>query len=133
MYSMGIVLHFYSVALLVVVISANIYALKNAREIVAYKRSSQLLFVPLLGSLIFAIMFTGTVLMAAKHLEFTIENIVMIVIGGIVVVLEIKRIKPLKYIRGSDTEGFAGYKRYALNIFYVEAALVVAVGAWMLL
>ena len=42
------------------------------------------------------VIFTGVIMMAAKHLDFTIENIAMILFAMILIYLELKRSLGLK-------------------------------------
>jgi hypothetical protein len=70
-------------------------------------------------------------MMAAKHLEFSIENIIMIIIGIYVIVLEASRSKKLKYL-SKHTE-FSAYKIQVNKIFLIQSILVIAISIWMLI
>ena len=128
MYEMSIVTHYYSVVGVLIVILMNFFMLYKAIEIPQYKRKMSL-FTPIASFPIAGVIFTGIVMMAAKHLEFSIENIVMIVFSIAIVLLEVKRVKTLKYL----TQGFVEYKKLATNILLVESSLTLSISAWMLI
>lgn len=89
---------------------------------------------PISGSLIALILFTGAVMMAAKHLEFTIANIAMIVIAIVMIILEAKRYKTLK--RKTDItqeDAFGEYKQKAFRFLGIEMALLVSMSIWMMI
>ncbi|MDQ7060302.1 MAG: hypothetical protein Q9M43_03940 [Sulfurimonas sp.] len=98
MYDMSIVTHYYSVIGILVVIGMNAIMLANAKDIAHYQRQMSI-FTPLSSMALGGIIFTGVVMMAAKHLDFSIENILMIVFSLVIIVLEVKRIKTLKYLK----------------------------------
>jgi predicted negative regulator of RcsB-dependent stress response len=70
-------------------------------------------------------------MMAAKHLDFTIENIVMILLAIILIVLEAKRKKALKYLSTKKEHAFAVYKPFARTILQLEFGLVLLMSLWM--
>jgi uncharacterized membrane protein len=88
---------------------------------------------PLSGSMIAVIIFTGMVMMAAKRLDFTPENIVMIVFSIVLIILEAKRYKTLK--RRTDItqpDAFALYKRKAMRLMAIALGGSVLISLWML-
>lgn len=128
MYSMSIVMHYYSVLGIIFVILINFWMLHRAKDIPSYQRTMSL-FTPIGSTAIGSIIFTGIIMMAAKHLDFSIENILMIVFSLAIIILEVKRVKTLKYLR-SDLEI---YKKYARNILLIEVLLTLSISGWMLL
>ena len=70
-------------------------------------------------------------MMAAKHLDFTFANIAMIVVSIILIVLEAKRIKSLKYLSVEKEHAFVAYKPIARTILQVEFLLVLLLSIWM--
>ena len=94
MYDMSIVTHNYGVIGILGMIFINILMLVRATDINKYTRAVTL-FTPIAMTAIGAVIFTGIIMMAAKHLDFTIENIVMIIFAVVLIVLENKRSKKL--------------------------------------
>lgn len=130
MYSMSIVTHNYSVMLVLGVIFVNFLMLKSATELKKYKRALSL-FMPIGMTMFGSIIFTGIVMMAAKHLDFSVENVVMILIAVALIVLENKRSKDLRYLDTRVENYFENYKGYAYRIFSIEILLVLAISVWM--
>jgi len=128
---MGIVTHYYGVVAVIGVIVLNLYKLYSAKSIVDYKRFNSL-FNPIGSTFIGSVIFTGVLMMAAKHLDFTIPNILMIIIAIYVIVLEVKRSKKLKFIRNDDLEKFALYKIEVYKLLSIQTILIVLISAWML-
>ena len=78
--------------------------------------------------------FTGIVMMAAKHLNFSLANSAMIVVSIVFIILEVKRYKILKHETDIQQEGaFIDYKRKAFRILVIEMALLTVMSSWMLL
>jgi len=98
MYNMALSLHSWSAGAVFVVIFINLYILISAKELAKYKRVNSLYLLPLVITVLGALLFTGIVMMAAKHLHFSIENIVMIILGVVLIVLEAKH----DYFRSSS-------------------------------
>ena len=130
MYSMSIVTHNYSVMLVLGVIFVNFLMLKSATELKKYKRALSL-FMPIGMTMFGSIIFTGIVMMAAKHLDFSVENVIMILIAVALIVLENKRSKDLRYLDTKVENYFENYKGYAYRIFSIEILLVLAISVWM--
>jgi hypothetical protein len=77
------------------------------------------------------VVFTGVVMMAAKHLDFTLANIAMIIIVTVLIVLEVKRSKTLKYINPKKKHIFNTYKIFGSKILYIEVAMIIFLALWM--
>ena len=127
MYNMGIVTHNLAVMGILGVIFINLFLLKMAKDIYRYRRVARI-FTPIGSVMIGAVIFTGVVMMAAKHLNFTIENIVMILIATLFVFLEFRRMKELRF---ADLDSLDRYKHFASNLLYVEIILVTLLSMWM--
>ncbi len=131
MYNMGLSLHSWSAVAVLVMIFTNLFVLMNANDLKKYKRANALYWMPLEITLLGSLLFTGVVMMAAKHLEFTIENIVMIIIGVVLIVLESKRLKALKYLSTKKEHALVVYKPFARTILQAEFVLVLLMSLWM--
>ena len=131
MYNMGLSLHSWSAVAVLVMIFINLYILISAKELVKYKRVNSLYLVPLEITVLGTLLFTGVVMMAAKHLHFSIENVVMIILGVVLIVLEAKRLKALKYLSTKKEHALEVYKPYSRTILQVEFGLVLLMSLWM--
>jgi len=131
MYTMGLSLHSWSAVGFLVVIFLNLFILISSNDLSKYKRVNALYLMPLEITVLGTLIFTGIVMMAAKHLSFTVENIVMIVIAIILIVLEAKRAKGLKYLSTTKEHAFNVYKPFARTILQIEFILVVLISLWM--
>ena len=80
MYTMGLNIHYFGVIVLMGVVVFNIMMLALSHHIVRYAKRMRIVM-PISGSLIALILFTGAVMMAAKHLHFTFANSAMIAIA----------------------------------------------------
>ncbi len=132
MYNMSIVTHNFSVLVILGVISINIYKIFTAKKVQPYRKFN-MLFNPMGVTAIVAIIFTGIVMMAAKHLEFTLANIIMIIFAVVLIVLEVKRSKALRYIMNQDLASFLEYKKFSMKILLSEFAISLAIYIGMLL
>ena len=130
MYDMSIVTHNYGVMSVLSVIFINIFMLFSIKNIHKYNRAMSL-FNPIVGTAIGIVIFTGIVMMAAKHLHFTPQNIAMILFAVLLIYFEAKRSLRLKYMNKNDSVAFKEYKLYALKIFSLEIAAVLAISSWM--
>ncbi len=131
MYNMGLSLHSWSAVAVLVMIFINLFVVMSAIDLKKYKRAHALYWWPLEITVLGSLIFTGIVMMAAKHLHFTIENIVMIVLAVVLIVLEAKRVKALKYLSTKKEHALAAYKPFARTILQVEFVLVVLMSLWM--
>jgi hypothetical protein len=85
---------------------------------------------PTIAVLLASILFTGTIMMAAKHLNFTLANIAMIAIAIAFIVLEAKRVKPIKRLKDVP-EAIPVYRDFAKKILSIELLIVLAISVWM--
>jgi len=131
MYNMGLSIHSIGGIVLVGVIFLNIFLLRIAKNIQKYKRMMSIFLLPLTATVIGLEIFTGVIMMAAKHLDFTIENIVMIAISVLLIVLEVKRAKTLKYMNPNKERSLEAYKDYANKLLYIEIAWTLVIFIWM--
>ncbi|SFV68996.1 hypothetical protein MNB_SM-5-1314 [hydrothermal vent metagenome] len=131
MYNMGLSLHSWSAGAVLVMIFVNLYILISAKELAKYKRVNALYLFPLNITVLGTLLFTGIVMMAAKHLHFTVENIIMIILGIVLIALEAKRLKALKYLSVKKEHALELYKPYARTILQVEFGLVLLMSLWM--
>jgi len=122
MYNLSIVTHNYSVLVILAVISINLYKIFTAEQIQAYRRY-YMLYNPMGIMVIASILFTGMIMMAAKHLDFSVANILMIAFGIVLIVLESKRSKKLKYLMNNDKDGFLAYKKFSIKVLVTEFIL----------
>lgn len=130
MYSMSIVMHNYSVVGILFVIFLNALMLFLAKDITKYQRQMSL-FTPLGSMAIAGIIFTGIVMMAAKHLDFTLENIIMILFSILIIYLEVLRAKKLKYINTKLEDSLLNFKKFANKILLSEVFLTLSISFWM--
>jgi len=131
MYNMGLSLHSISTVFILIVIFVNLFILISYQDLKKYKRVMSLYLTPLTATTLGFIIFTGTIMMAAKHLEFTLENVVMILLSVIFIILEVKRLRSLKYLDPSKERAFDAYKPLARTILQIEFALVLLISIWM--
>ncbi|MDA3945086.1 MAG: hypothetical protein PF439_00180 [Helicobacteraceae bacterium] len=130
MYNMSLSIHEVGVLLLVVIFLASLWQLDRADEVIPYLRKMRIQS-PLILMAMFLPIFTGMVMMAAKHLEFTIPNIAMIILSIVLIFFEIKRSRPLKYASIAEEGAFNRYKRDAQKILVSEIALIILISLWM--
>ena len=130
MYDMSIVTHNYGVMYVLGVILLNLIMLLRANDVKKYTRFMRI-FMPI-GSLgIGLIIFTGVIMMAAKHLDFTLANIAMIIFATILIVLEVKRSSKLKYLNKKEEGAFKKYKSFAIKVLALEVFVTLSISAWM--
>lgn len=132
MYDMSIVTHNLSVMGILAVILVNLVMLLGAQEVRSYAKRMRI-FMPMSATMIAVILFTGVVMMAAKHLDFSIENIIMILFGVALIFMELIRYKKLKHLDISKEDALTTYKTLGLKILYIEFFVTLAISAWMLL
>ncbi|AFV98487.1 MULTISPECIES: hypothetical protein [unclassified Sulfuricurvum] len=133
MYKTGLNIHYFGVIVLMGVVVFNIVMLSLSHHIIRYAKRMRIVM-PISGSLIALILFTGAVMMAAKHLQFTFSNIAMIVIAIVMIILEAKRYKTLKRKTDISQEGaFREYKQKAFRFLGIEMALLITISVWMMI
>jgi glucan phosphoethanolaminetransferase (alkaline phosphatase superfamily) len=132
LYTAGLEIHFVGVFVLLAVVIFNIIMLALSYQIIRYAKRLRIVM-PISSALIIIIIFTGIVMMAAKHLNFSLANIAMIVLSILFIVLELKRYKILKHETDIKQENaFVQYKKKAFRFLGIEMALLVVMSAWML-
>ena len=129
MYNMSIDFHNYVVILLLVLIGLNFVLLFRAKNVFSYRKKMAYL-TPTIAVLLASILFTGTIMMAAKHLHFTLANIAMIAIAIAFIVLEAKRVKPIKRLKDVP-EAIPVYRDFAKKILSIELLIVLVISIWM--
>ena len=132
MYNMSIVTHNFSVLAVLLIIMINFYKINRADDVFQYRKFNTL-FNPIGGTLIGFVLFTGVIMMAAKHLDFTIANNIMIVYSVILIVLEVKRSKGMKFIKNDNMPAFLEYKKYSQKILLIEFSVTLLIYIGMLL
>lgn len=132
MYTMGLEIHTFGVIVLMGVVMFNIVMLALSHHLIRYAKRMRIIM-PISASLIALILLTGSIMMAAKHLHFTLANDAMIIIGIVMIVLEAKRYKTLKRRTDITQEGaFSLYKQKAFRLLGIEAVLLVVMSVWMM-
>jgi hypothetical protein len=132
MYDMSIVTHNMGVMGILAVILVNLVMLLSSQDIRRYAKRVRI-FMPMSATMIAVILFTGIVMMAAKHLHFTVENIIMIIFGIALIFLELTRYKKLKHLDISKEDALQTYKSIGLKILNIEFFVTLLISAWMLI
>ncbi len=130
MYSMSVDIHYFGVMMMVMMIIANGLHVKIVPDIKSYRRKVRFVM-PIIYAILSLVLFTGTIMMASKHLDFTIENIVMVLFGLLVIILEIKRHKQLPFINPAKPELFESYRDKAIKILLFEFVATLLITVWM--
>ncbi len=130
MYDMSIVTHNFGVMGVLGMILVNMLMLKRATDIRKYK-GTMTLVMPLIMTVIGTVLFTGVVMMAAKHLDFTIENIIMIIFVIALIVLENRRSQKLHRTDPRKDGALEGHKVEAFKIYQIEIAITLSISIWM--
>jgi len=131
MYNMGLSLHSIGAVAILVVVFINLFILISYQDLVKYKRLMSIVLLPLTATTFGFVIFTGIIMMAAKHLDFTIANIVMIIISIVFIVTEVKRAKSLKHLNASKERAFDAYKPFARRLLQIEFILALLISLWM--
>lgn len=134
MYTMGLSLHSMSSIAILAVIFMNLFLLISNNDLKKYKKLHSVVLWPITFTVLGVTIFTGIIMMAAKHLDFTFANVVMILISIVYIALEAKRVKGLKYLSETKDHALNAYKPIARTILQVEFILVLllSVGMWLL-
>jgi hypothetical protein len=133
MYTTGLNIHYFGVIVLMGVVVFNIVMLSLSHHIIRYSKRMRIVM-PISGSLIALILFTGAVMMAAKHLQFTFSNTAMLVIAVVMIILEAKRYKTIKRRTDISQEGaFGVYKKKAFLFLGIEMGLLTMMNIWMMI
>jgi len=131
MYNMGLSLHSIGAVAILAVIFINLFILMSYKDLKKYKRLHSIVLWPTTFTVLGFVIFTGTIMMAAKHLDFSFSNIVMIIISVVYISLEVKRVKSLKYLSETKDHAFNAYKPMARTILQAEFLLVTIISIWM--
>jgi len=131
MYEMSIVTHYYSVIGVLAVVIGHLIMLIKAKDVSKYARAFNI-SMPLGMMVLSAVIFTGVVMMTSKHLDFTLANIIMIIIAVIMIILENIRSSSLKDDNKEEKNAFENYKKVAIKILLLETLLILSISAWML-
>jgi len=121
MYNLGITAHIYSIYGVVCVILINFIITLWATDLYKLRRF-MIIFTPMGSVMLGSTIFTGIILMASKHIAFSFDNILMIVLALIFIVLEVKRSKILRYISQKE---LINYKQQAYIILGIEMFFIV--------
>ncbi len=130
MYDMSIVTHNLGVIGLLGVVLVNILMLLKEENIHVYAKKMRV-FMPIGATTISVILFTGTIMMAAKHLSFSAENIFMIIFGVFLIFFEVKRYSNLKHLDIRKENAFDLYKQKAFKILQIEFFISLGISIWM--
>lgn len=132
LYRMGLEIHTVGVIVLIGIVMFNIAMLALSKQIMVYAKRMRIVM-PISASLIALVFFTGSIMMAAKHLQFTFANLVMIVSGIVMIALEVKRYRTLKYTSNIQEENsFLEYKYKAFRYLGIEMAILIVLSIWMI-
>ena len=131
MYNLGLSLHSIGAVAILAVIFLNLFVLISSQDLAKYKRLMSIFLTPLSATILGYGIFTGVIMMAAKQLDFTLENIVMILISIVFIVLEVKRLKSLTYMDSRKERAFDAYKPIARTILQIEFLMVLVISIWM--
>ena len=129
MYTMSIGAHNISVILLLVMVGLNFILLFRAKDVLSYRKKMAFM-TPTIAVVLASVLFTGTIMMAAKHLKFSLANIAMILFGVAFIMLEVKRVKPLKYLKNLP-HAIPLYRDYAKKILLIELLTMLIISIWM--
>ena len=132
MYNTSMQLHFGLILVWMGVIAFNTAMVQFAVQAPEYVRRARIAM-PFSVMALAAIAFTGVVMMAAKHLSFTLENLAMIIVTVVLIVLESRRYKTLRRLRTKLADALALYRPYALKLLAAEIVLTLLMTVWMLM
>jgi len=132
MYTLGLNIHIVGVLILLGVVMFNGATLAFSKDIHAYARRMRIVM-PISSSLLFLLLFTGAIMMAAKHLGFSVTNTAMIVGIVVIIFLEIQRYRVLRYQTDIlNTNALAEYKAKGFRYLGIEMAILLSLSAWMM-
>lgn len=132
MYEMSLSIHEAGILLLVMIFAGSLWQVNHVDDLMVYLKKMRVQS-PLIMMAMFAPIFTGMVMMAAKHLNFSVANIVMIILSIVLIVFELRRNRPLKYASIAEEGAFEKYKKDATQILVSEIALIILISIWMYL
>lgn len=129
MFNFSLEIHGYSVVLLFIMMCINLFLLIRANDLFAF-RKQMAYTTPITAVFLASVIFTGTVLVLSKHLALDFSNILMIIVSIAVIMLEVKRIKPLKYLKNVP-QAIPLYRNFTQRLLITEIVLVLAMSLWM--
>ena len=132
LYNMSLLIHEAGIFLLVLIFVGSLVQLNRADDLMVYLRKMRIQS-SMIMMVVFTPVFTGIVMMVAKHLEFTVPNIVMTLLSIVLIYFERRRIKPLKFASIAEEGAFDRYKKEATQVLVAEVALIVMISIWMYL
>ena len=130
MYNLTVGIHSFLIWVVFGVIGINVFMLLRAKNIRTYTRGMRI-FMPISVMAIFSVIFTGIVMMAAKHLSFSIENIVMILVSVAYMYVDLSRYKNLKRANFDEEGILKKYMRETFISFGLVFVLVGLMAVWM--
>jgi len=130
---MSIVMHDVGLVALIMAILVNMMMLRSAADRKRYTKRMRI-YMPFSVMSLAAVMFTGTVMMASKHLAFDMANIVMVLASIVLIVLESRRYRELKYMDRIREGALEEYKSAMIRLMAAELAIVIimAIGMYLL-
>jgi len=120
MYNMGLSIHSIGTIILLGVLLFNIVIIQQSSSYEQYKRLHSIFLLPLNATILGVALFTGVIMMAAKHLDFTLANLAMIFVSLVLLYLEKKR-----------THALVMYKTVGVKILAIEILLILLIASWM--
>jgi hypothetical protein len=125
MYTMALDIHAVMVWGLLIVVVSNIALTLLPQPFEVYAKRIQMI-VPIYASVLATLILTGAIMMAAKHLEFTLANNVMIIASVLFMMLEGMRFSRLKVAQFMEDER-ENAKQFALKVYGVYIVLIAVV------
>jgi len=129
MYEMSQSIHIFSVVAMIISLIIMMLIHKSSYEVEIFEKKLAIAMV-FYSSFLGAAALTGMIMMAAKHLDFTLANLVMIIGLMALIGLEIKRYKILKMVIRFKRVELDVYKRVAFNYEIIELVLILVIGAF---
>lgn len=129
MYKMSQSLHIYSVIGLIIILLVMLLMHKTKGDFKGFTKKINILMIFHI-TLASAVVLTGTIMMAVKHLSLTPANLLMIVSIFIISALEIKRNKALAKVIKYKQMNEEVYKTVGLKYQTIEFILLLIVGAF---
>lgn len=132
LYTLGLEIHTVGVLVLMGIVGFNILMLALSTQVILYAKRMRVVM-PISATLIAVTLLTGAIMMAGKHLEFSVANSAMIIAGIGMIVLEAKRYKTLKRKTDISKEtSFNVYKIKAYRYLGIEMAILMILSVWMM-
>ena len=129
MYEMSQSLHIYSVIALIIVLLIMILLHKFSTDFKIFTKRIQMAMIFHI-SLTAAVVLTGSIMMATKHLSLTPANLLMILAIFAIAALEIKRNKALAKVVKFKLMPKMTYVNLALKYQIIELIILIAVGSF---